>query len=64
MRISIDLSEDQARSLETTADRLGVPPEQLAQAAFGDLLAQPPEDFQRAAEYVLSKNRDLYKRLS
>jgi hypothetical protein len=64
MRISIDLSEEQTRSLETTAERLGVLPQQLAQAALADLLAQPGDEFQRAAEYVLAKNRELYKRLA
>jgi hypothetical protein len=64
MRITIDLSEDQTRSLEATAERLGVPAERLAQAAVGDLLTRPQEDFQRAVEYVLDKNRGLYKRLA
>ncbi len=64
MRITIDLSEDQTRSLEATAERLGVLPERLAQAAVGELLTQPQEDFQRAVAYVLDKNRDLYKRLA
>jgi antitoxin FitA len=64
MKITIALSDDQARSLEAAAERFGLQPEQLAQAALSDLLAQPREEFQQAAEYVLDKNRELYRRLA
>ena len=63
MRISIELSEEQAERLRSAAERLGVRPEDLARAGVADLLRRPDEDFQRAAEHVLRKNERLYERL-
>ena len=64
MKITVDLSDEQARILETTAQRLGVRPDHLAQAAFNDLWGRPGEDFQKVADHVLGKNQELYKRLA
>ena len=63
MRITIDLSDEQSARLQSMAERLGVQANELAQAAFVDQLAQPQDDFLRAAEKVLRKNRELYERL-
>jgi hypothetical protein len=63
MRITIDLSDEQSAHLQSMAERLGVQANELAQAAFVDQLAQPQDDFLRAAEKVLRKNRELYERL-
>jgi hypothetical protein len=35
-----------------------------AKAAVNDLLTRPADDFDRAAKFVLEKNRKLYRRLS
>lgn len=64
MRIPIELSEAQAEKLRSRAERLGVEPETLAAAAVVDLLEREAPDFALAAEHVLGKNRELYKRLS
>lgn len=64
MKISVELSEEQAERLRSTAERLGVRSEDLARAGVTDLLTQPEEDFQRAAEHVLRKNEELYRRLA
>lgn len=64
MRLSVELSEEQAQRLRNAAERLGVRPEDLARAGVADLLRQPEEDFQRAAEHVLRKNEELYRRLA
>ncbi len=64
MKIAVDLSEDETELLVSTANRLGIHPEELAQAALTDLLNQDREDFRKAAEYVLDKNQELYRRLS
>lgn len=63
MRISVELSDDQAERLRSTAERLGVRPEDLARAGVTDLLTQPEEDFRKAAEHVLRKNEELNRRL-
>ena len=64
MTIPIELSEAQAEKLRNEAQRLGVEPQALAVAAVVDLLNREATDFDRAAEYVVRKNRELYKRLS
>jgi hypothetical protein len=64
MKIAVELSDEQAELLTTTADRLGVRPEELARASLVDALSQDKESFRAAAEHVLEKNRDLYSRLA
>ena len=64
MKIAVELSADEAELLSTTALRLGVRPEELARATLTDALGQDKEQFRKAAEYVLDKNRDLYRRLA
>lgn len=44
--------------------RLGLAAEDLAPAAIADLLATPGDDFKAAAERVLRKNEELYRRLA
>jgi predicted transcriptional regulator len=64
MTISIKLPEDTERRLSETARRLNVRVEDLAAAAVRDLVAPLDEDFKMAAQRVLEKNRDLYRRLA
>jgi antitoxin FitA len=64
MRISIELSSQQAKILQNAADRLGLKPEELARASLADLMGLLQDDFQKAAAYVLNKNQELYRRLS
>ena len=64
MRLSIELTETEGTKLRDEAARLGVKPEALARAALADLLSNEDEDFRRAAEHVLRKNEELYRRLA
>jgi hypothetical protein len=64
MKLTIDLSPAEAERLRQEAERLGLTPEDLARAAIADLLATPDEDFERAADRVLRKNAELYRRLA
>lgn len=64
MTIAVNLPEAQAARLRDEADRLGVPLVQLATAAVVDFVERAPDDFERAAEYVLRKNEELYRRLA
>ncbi|HEX7215955.1 MAG TPA: DNA-binding protein [Methylomirabilota bacterium] len=64
MKLSIDLSPAQADRLRIEAERLGLTPEDLARAAITDLLAATGEDFKAAADRVLKKNQELYRRLA
>lgn len=64
MAISVTFDDAQSARLEERARELGVDANELARAAVNDLLAKPADDFSRAADHVLSKNRELYDRLS
>lgn len=64
MTISIKLPEDAERRLAEAAKRLNVRIEDLAAAAVRDLVEPSGEDFETAAQRVLEKNRDLYRRLA
>jgi hypothetical protein len=64
MKLSLELSDDQAKWLRDQAARLGIDPERLAQAVLVDLLDSPSPAFRAAAEHVLRKNADLYRRLA
>ena len=64
MKIAIELNRAQSEQLEAIAESLGVPAEQLAQAAVTDLIDASAADFDDAASRVLEKNRELYRRLS
>ncbi len=64
MGIAIDLSDQQARDLAEVARQLQISPVELATAAVRDLVAPHSSDFLHAAERVLAKNHDLYRRLA
>jgi hypothetical protein len=64
MELSIELNESQFATLQKKATTLGLLPKQLIMAAVADLLNARDEDFLTAADYVLKKNKELYKRLS
>lgn len=61
---TIALSDDRARRLEELARKAGVAPEDLLRAGVEEWLSRPREDFARAAEHVLTKNAELYRRLA
>ena len=60
--LSIPLPEDRLARLREIAAQAGVSPEELAQARLEAWLAGPRDDFRRAAEHVLRKNAELYRR--
>ncbi len=64
MKLTVDLSPAQVERLRQEAQRLGLSPEELAGAAIADLLATPDAEFKRAADRVLRKNEELYRRLA
>ena len=63
MTLAIQLSEAQGRRLAEIAARLNVPVESLAEAAVRELVDQSEGDFDRVADRLLEKNRELYERL-
>ena len=62
--ISITLSDDRLEKLREIAKRFNVAPEDLARVSIEELLTRPDESFQQAADYILKKNTELYRRLA
>ena len=64
MKLDIELSPAQEKKLRQEAERLKITPEELARAALSDLLSERDQDFKNAAERVLQKYSELYRRLA
>lgn len=62
--ITIALPDERMHALQAAAARLGISPEDLVRVSVEELLARPDEEFERAANYVLEKNAELYRRLA
>lgn len=62
--LEVSLSEQTVTKLEAAARRLGLQPEDLVRVSVEDKLSQLDEDFQSAADYVMHKNAELYRRLA
>jgi hypothetical protein len=62
--ITIPLSEERFLKLQELAKEAKVAPEELLRASIEEWLGRPKEDFTRAANYVLRKNAELYRRLA
>ncbi len=62
--ITITLQEDRLLKLKEIANRFNVSPEELVQVSIEELLTRPNDVFQRAVDYVLKKNAELYRRLA
>ena len=62
--ITVHLSDEQAIELNERAKRAGVTAEDLASAGLQDWLRQSRADFDAAAQRVLQKNAELYRRLA
>ncbi|MEO7274426.1 MAG: DNA-binding protein [Vicinamibacterales bacterium] len=64
MNVAFELPPAQAEKLQEVADRLGLSLSDLARAAVTSLLAERDDDFRTAADRVLRKNAELYRRLA
>jgi predicted transcriptional regulator len=62
--ITIEVDQEQLARLQSIAERVGVSVETLARSSLEELLARPDDEFERAADYVLKKNEELYRRLA
>ena len=62
--ITLQIDDAKADALRKKAQRIGLAPEQLLAASLDDLIGQPDADFDDAVRRVLSKNRELYRRLA
>ena len=62
--LTITLPEDRLAKLREIAERFNIKPEDMARVSVEELLTRPEESFQRAADYILDKNAELYRRLA
>jgi len=62
--LEVQLPEQTASKLKEAAERLSISPEELLILSLQEKLAQLDVEFQQAADYVLTKNTELYKRLA
>ncbi len=62
--ITIELPSERLQKLQEMALKFGVSMEELVRVSVEDMLTQPEEQFRIAAQYVLKKNAELYKRLA
>ncbi len=62
--LTITLSEERFGRLQEIARRFNVRVEDLARVGIEEWLRQPDETFVAAADYILTKNADLYRRLA
>ena len=62
--LTIKLTDDRLRALKKLSTRLNVSPEELVRLSIEDILSHPEDTVQRAMDYVLEKNSELYRRLA
>ncbi|MGH7173189.1 MAG: DNA-binding protein [Gemmataceae bacterium] len=62
--ISIPLSDERVAQLRKWAEQSGLSPEEFLRRRVERLLEPPDEQFRQAADYVLQKNAELYRRLA
>lgn len=62
--ITIDISDEQLQKLQQLARDNQVSLEDLLRVNIEDWLARPQDEFTQAADYVLKKNAELYRRLA
>jgi hypothetical protein len=62
--LKISLPEDKMARLTEKASAYGVSAEDLVLAGIEHVLESPEVEFERAVDYVLMKNEELYRRLA
>ena len=62
--LTISLSDEEMRRLETLGKREGLTVEQIVRFSVCDFISQPDDTFHAAAKRVMEKNAELYLRLS
>ena len=62
--ITVALPEERLAKLNEMARQFGVVPEELVRVSIEELLTRPEVDFEKAVNYILTKNAELYRRLA
>ena len=62
--VTIRLADERMKQLEKLAQDAKLPPEELLRARVEQWLSEPTQDFLKAAQTVVKKNEELYRRLA
>ncbi len=62
--ITINIPDEQLQKLQALAQESGISLADLLRARIEDWLNHPTSEFTQAANYVLRKNAELYRRLA
>lgn len=62
--ITVTLPDERVEQLREMAKNYGITLEDLVRVGVEDLISRSDEPFREALRYVLTKNKELYKRLS
>lgn len=62
--ITVNIADEQLEKLQYLARESQISLEDLLRASIADWLSYPKQDFSEAANYVLQKNAELYRRLA
>ncbi|MDJ0718862.1 MAG: ribbon-helix-helix protein, CopG family [Prochloraceae cyanobacterium] len=62
-QLTINLPEEQIEQIQEIAQKLGLSTEKLLEIKINDWLTETKPYFSQAANYILKKNSELYKRL-
>lgn len=62
--ITIDLPDNHFQVLQSLANQYGIPLDVLLRSSLENWLSTQKADFVDAADYVLTKNTELYQRLA
>ena len=61
--IRVTLADDRLLRLKEIAAQFEVSLEELVRVSIEELVSRPEEEFERAVNFVLQKNAELYRRL-
>jgi antitoxin FitA len=62
--IAVNISDEQLEKLQQLARERQISPEDLLRDTIEEWLARPKDEFTEAANYILKKNTELYRRLA
>jgi len=62
--LTISLSDEEMRRLETLRKREGLTVEQMVRLGINDFIGQPDDAFHAGVKRIMEKNAELYRHLS
>lgn len=63
-QITIQITDTEYERLKTLASEYGLSVSELARLSLEDLLSTPDDETREAVDYILDKNKELYRRLA